>query len=465
MDQTAVPSDNPPPRTSQPDVTAQRERLREELLAAAEEESAAIVEAARQEITVTVRRARRDLRLIRAQLQLAGVEPRQLPMAELDPRHVARIASVASLEDETESPLSSEDLEGAALTEVTAAAPAVSRRLISPGVIVAFMAVLFVTGAVIGWRYVEPAAQSSPARASTHAGARATVQPQTITRATGDGDPPAVLSPAAAPATIRLQTIRPVWMRIDMDGAGDVGREYPAGVTRAFAPTRSLVIRAGDAGAVLLSMGQGQASPLGASGQVVTRRIAPGDTAETAAVAKPSVPAPAPASAPAAATPASVPALVEKSAAARDAADLPGPPVSTPAPATGQRPAVALPAPAVEGETQSAVFAGHVQWLDAYTRGDQPAIAALAADGYSVRDERTGRTANASRTTTPLQVADVHIDLAGIGAVLTARLRSSVDGVPNESLLSEVWVRGAQQRWSLLGVRITPMEKVSLPGR
>src|SRR5688572_10425760 len=52
----------------------QQEQLRQALLAAADEEAAAIVEQARRDITVAVRRARRDLHLIRAQLHLCGVE-------------------------------------------------------------------------------------------------------------------------------------------------------------------------------------------------------------------------------------------------------------------------------------------------------------------------------------------------------------------------------------------------------
>ena len=93
-------------------------------------------------------------------------------------------------------------------------------------------------------------------------------------------------------------------------------------------------------------------------------------------------------------------------------------------------------------------------------------MSALTANGFSLRDERTGRSANAAAATgTPMQVSDVHIDVAGVGAVLTARLRTTVDGVTTESMLSEVWVRGEQQRWSLMGVRITPVDSVPQPAR
>jgi hypothetical protein len=133
--------------------------------------------------------------------------------------------------------------------------------------------------------------------------------------------------------------------------------------------------------------------------------------------------------------------------------------------AADKRPPAGPPQP-LDAEQQAAIFARHVQWLDAYGRGDQSAMSSLTASGFSRRDERTGRSANAAASTgTPMQVSDVHIDVAGVGAVLTARLRTTVDGVTSESMLSEVWVRGEQQRWSLMGVRITPVESVPQPAR
>ena len=496
MDQSQEPDDHPlSADPSQTDGDVHRERLREELLTAADEESAAIVEAARQEITVTVRRARRDLRLIRAQLQLAGVEPRQLPMAELDPRHVARIAA-ASLEDEIPPALVAEQVESEVPGEMAVPPAPRSRAVITPAVLIALITVLFVTGAVVGWSHLGSGKQSTPpqGKGSVVADDTAAVRPRPTEPAVIEATAEATPRPGAAGATprsvIRLQTLRPVWMRVDVDGAGDVGHEYPAGITKDLAPARSLVIRAGDAGAVMLSVGNGEARPLGPAGQVVTRRIAAGEAAAPVTGAKPPVAASAPTPVPAAA-PVPVSAPVAGPGSDRSTPDVPRQALATPIPATSQKPLVAAPslspspgpsaapspapaaaapsaapaAAAPAGEVQSAIFARHVQWLDAYTHGDQAAIAALAANGYSVRDERTGRSANAGSTTTPLQVSDVHIDLAGVGAVLTARLRSSVDGVPSESLLSEVWVRGDQQRWSLMGVRITPVDKVSAPGR
>ena len=106
------------------------------------------------------------------------------------------------------------------------------------------------------------------------------------------------------------------------------------------------------------------------------------------------------------------------------------------------------------------MLASHSQWLEAYARGDERAVAAITAEGFSMRDERTGRNGAPVAAITPSQVSDIRVDVAGTGAVLTARLRTSIDGVVSESLLSEVWVRRDQQRWGLMGVRITPVENV-----
>jgi len=62
-------------------------------------------------------------------------------------------------------------------------------------------------------------------------------------------------------------------MRVDVDGSSDIGRTYAAGETRVLTPRQLVSIRAGDAGAVLLGIGGGAPAPLGADGQVITRRI------------------------------------------------------------------------------------------------------------------------------------------------------------------------------------------------
>jgi len=122
------------------------------------------------------------------------------------------------------------------------------------------------------------------------------------------------------------------------------------------------------------------------------------------------------------------------------------------------------PATPPDPDEHVAVFAGHSQWLEAYARGDQRMIAALTTAGFSLRDERAGG-AGTPNALTSEQISDVRIDIAGAGAVLTARVRSTADGEPNDALLSEVWVRDEHQQWALMGVRITPVNAVRRPGR
>jgi hypothetical protein len=103
----------------------------------------------------------------------------------------------------------------------------------------------------------------------------------------------------------------------------------------------------------------------------------------------------------------------------------------------------------------AAILARHERWLEAFVRGDRQSVRALTTDGFSLRDERAPAETNTPNGSAP-QVSDIQIDVAGVGAVLTGRLRTVIDGVPHESQLSEVWVRNSQQEWALMGVRITP---------
>jgi len=99
--------------------------------------------------------------------------------------------------------------------------------------------------------------------------------------------PPQGVSPAppiqetAKASGIVVQTVRPVWMRLDVDGAGDTGRLYSAGETMTVNPRQTLVIRAGDAGAVMLAVNGGPMAALGPAGQVLTRRISTASDAAT----------------------------------------------------------------------------------------------------------------------------------------------------------------------------------------
>jgi hypothetical protein len=455
----------------------QQDQLRQALLAAADEEAAAIVEQARRDITVAVRRARRDLHLIRAQLQLCGVE---MPAAStsgsiedgrssLDegvPHGAIAVGRTDSLRHVVTE--ASQELSQLTAT-VSAAAPSVAGRMPAAAsrspqnltrsrfFIGACAVIGIIAGGAFGWMLMGgadrfDASETSEAAANAEA---VTGSPASDAR-TGNV---VMGSSAARPeltatrsSRIVLQTIRPVWMRIDVDGSDDVGRLYPQGTIRELLPTRDVVIRAGDAGAVLVGVAGESPTPLGQAGQVLTRRISVDQPRASSPVTSAEEP-PRP-EAPAQETTGGRPAAAPVAQAIPPDIAQPNPVL----PDVQREASAGLPGVSglATGQTHAEILAKHERWLDAYSRGDGESIRTLTAEGFSVRDERSGAQKTGSSAQEP-DVSDVRIDVAGVGAVLTGRLRTVIDGVPNEALLSEVWVRDGQQRWALMGVRITPV--------
>jgi hypothetical protein len=95
---------------------------------------------------------------------------------------------------------------------------------------------------------------------------------------------PPVPTPAAAPAvqadptpaaaiTAELRTLRPVWMRVTVDGQRIIERQLPADQRIPLRAERAIVLRTGDAGAVSLTVNGRDEGRLGANGQVVTRTL------------------------------------------------------------------------------------------------------------------------------------------------------------------------------------------------
>jgi hypothetical protein len=455
--------------TSQRSVAGeQQEHLRSALLAAAEEESAAIIEQARRDITTTVRRARRDLHLIRAQLHLCGLE---MPTRQLDEslhqgatllheevphdaiavsgqpslHHVVTEASqeLAQLSTTVHVPVAANDPVGVSAPEPSPTRMKDTAVLVSAGVLL----LVVVTG-VAGWLYYHPDDRliAGEGTRTSATAADSSGKSTSIEQAGAVGLQAAKTEPTPVPPSrIVLQTNRPVWMRVELDGNHDVGRVYPEGALAEFDPTREAVIRVGDAGAVLLGVGGAVPMPFGQAGQALTRRISVAASptppaARTDTVRPPDPPAPG------------------------GAGNAPAPPpaetVMNPVPPEPRRSEAAAesppPAATVTDQQHAEIFAKHERWLDAYSRGDSQSLRTLTVDSFSLRDERAGQ-AKTGNTAGKPQVLDVRIDIAGVGAVLTGRLRTFTDGVPNDSLLSEVWVRDGQQQWALMGVRITPL--------
>jgi Domain of unknown function (DUF4115) len=80
-------------------------------------------------------------------------------------------------------------------------------------------------------------------------------------------------APAIDPHALRvdLTTLRRVWLRVAVDGRIAIEREVAAGEQLPFGADRSIVVRAGDAGAVTVKVAGVDQGAIGRDGQVVTR--------------------------------------------------------------------------------------------------------------------------------------------------------------------------------------------------
>ena len=94
------------------------------------------------------------------------------------------------------------------------------------------------------------------------------------------GAPAAAATPAPAttparPVQVTLTTIRPVWLRVTVDGARALQREVAAGETLTFGGDRAVVVRSGDAGAVQATLNGADRGALGLRGWPLTVAMTP----------------------------------------------------------------------------------------------------------------------------------------------------------------------------------------------
>lgn len=146
----------------------------------------------------------------------------------------------------------------------TSAEPRQTRR----GALLGIGVTVLVIVALAVWApgLMAPAADDAPpddVAAEAEPLATAAVQP-----AVPQSAPQAVAPPRAL---TELRTTAPVWVRVIADGARVVERELPADARIPLTFENTLVIRAGDAGAVHLTLAGEDQGPLGRAGQVVTR--------------------------------------------------------------------------------------------------------------------------------------------------------------------------------------------------
>jgi uncharacterized protein DUF4115 len=131
-------------------------------------------------------------------------------------------------------------------------------------------AVIAVTAGIVltrGWR----SAPSTPATGPTTRPTPSAVESPVSSAASGDDSRAAVID-------AELIAVRDVWVRATVDGQRALERELEAGARVPLRATRSIVIRAGDAGAVRLTIGGQDRGALGPNGQVVTRTFTANST-------------------------------------------------------------------------------------------------------------------------------------------------------------------------------------------
>jgi cytoskeleton protein RodZ len=122
-----------------------------------------------------------------------------------------------------------------------------------------------------------------PAEGSTPA---APAPPSSSQAPASAADPP--LPPVAAPAesqlVVKLAVRRPCYVSATVDGEKRIDRLLQPGEEQTVDVRREMVVTAGDASAISLTLNGADARPLGRSGEVVTVRVNPGNYREYLAV-------------------------------------------------------------------------------------------------------------------------------------------------------------------------------------
>ena len=305
-----------------------------------------------------------------------------------------------------------------------------------------------------GW----PDSTVDTSRPESASSAIASPRGQTVERPVTRSVPDAAAAPSAPselrppPLSVRVEVLRPAWIRTTVDGQADAGRVYRAGETNTIRGDREVVIRAGNAGAVSVSFNGSAPKVLGADGEVVTRRFAPDETA-----ASPTTNPPPPSTG--TLGPQSTPGTPAASAAAQEIPAVSSPPSSP----TGQIPSTPPIPPTSTGGAGPASDAGPElaraaeRWLDAYYRQDANGMAAISTRDVRVSDARDMNERLPAGLAARRTLERVTFQFVGESAILTARVAEqvTVDGAPRQyiSWISQVWIHEGPQ-WRLMDVRL-----------
>jgi cytoskeletal protein RodZ len=89
--------------------------------------------------------------------------------------------------------------------------------------------------------------------------------------------PPAAAADTSGKLAVMLSVSRACWISASADGVKVIQRTLQKGEHQTIDVNRELVLTAGDAAAVTLTLNGAEAKPLGKSGEVVTARLSPGN--------------------------------------------------------------------------------------------------------------------------------------------------------------------------------------------
>jgi cytoskeletal protein RodZ len=93
-------------------------------------------------------------------------------------------------------------------------------------------------------------------------------------------EPTATVAPVAGQLVVKLAFQRPCWISATVDGEKRIERLLQPGEEETIDVRREMVVTAGDASAVILTLNGAEARPLGRAGQVVTVRFNPANYRE-----------------------------------------------------------------------------------------------------------------------------------------------------------------------------------------
>jgi hypothetical protein len=278
-------------------------------------------------------------------------------------------------------------------------------------------------------RNAHPSGIDAPASVpGTHANP---VEPRTHT--SGAGPQPA--ASARGPLTITVTARRAVWLRLNADGAQDAGRVLDAGAQRAVSAEREVTMRAGDAGAILMSVNGGPSQPFGPDGAVRTRRITRDPPIASDSGSHAALPA-------AAAT-----------SGEHGRGSQPNEMATQPEPARRSSPTD----PAADADHQRQILAADRDWFDAHYRNDQSTAARLVTGDFRLVDERPAINPAGAIGTPERTVRNVRVDVWKDGAVVSGQMAERITTATGQHLrhsrFSEVWIRRAGH-WQMMGLRL-----------